>query len=157
MKKIYVFLLLTTIGVALYSFTKNDEYSEASPKDLTSYEVLYVKTIKDMELNVQLQSNFVRFFDRVNSIDVRFTADIGYFYAVYGVKDGNQVVKNLYVEKEDVENETYTYIDFSNISVDESTEYCYKGSSCNTCTYLPCCVDCNVLCGVWKDTYCEPF
>ncbi len=148
-KTVLIFTVLVAL-IAIYSFAANDEYLESNPKEtVTSNEVEYIKNIVNNELNVHLQTNFVRFFDEVNYVEALFSKDVGYHYAVYGKKDGSLNVQFLKIEKDDIENETYTYFDFEGITVTELTKYCYRGGGCVGCQLLDPSFDCRYICGPW--------
>ena len=155
MKKILSILVLIAVGVVLYSFTANDRNPENVPErpDITNETTAYIKTIVNNELNVHIQKNFVRFFDKVEYVEARFSDDVGYFYAVFGEKKGEPSIQFIKVEKNDIDNETYTYFDFEGFTATEFTEYCYKGGFCVGCEYQPS-VPCLVICGPWP-TACD--
>ncbi|GAB5400285.1 MAG: hypothetical protein Aureis2KO_18700 [Aureisphaera sp.] len=148
MKKIIYAFLIVALGVVFYSFTANDTNVDTTLTEMsTTNEDVLLKTIDKPELNRLIEKNFIRFFDEVNYIDALYSEAEGYYFAVYGQKNNKESLQFLKVEKDDVDNETYTYFDFEGITITENTEYCYRGAECIACTYQPCCPGCNIICG----------
>lgn len=145
-------LILTVAIVALlasYSFSTIDKYPDyVSSDSIALFKAQYLKTINNNDLNHQLEQNFSNLFDKVTAVDGQFSHETGYYYIVFGEKNNEKSIQLLKIEKEDLDNETYTYIDFTNIEVDEFTQYCWTGGiNCPPgCTYTT--APCWAICGV---------
>ncbi|QNJ96823.1 hypothetical protein [Constantimarinum furrinae] len=158
MKKALLIVMVVVLGFSVYSFTTNDLYQTKSLEEkILINEDDLIKTIINQDLNKELQKNFVRYFDEVNYVNARSNGDL-YYYQVIGAKKGVETSINLKIEKIDIENETYTFIDFTDIKVDEFTQYCFRAIPNTTCTQeciVPPALYCeSVLCGVWNGTKC---
>ncbi|MEM7187091.1 MAG: hypothetical protein AAF466_10570 [Bacteroidota bacterium] len=152
-------LLFSVAVVALlvsYSFSNVEKFPDnVSAESVTMFEDHYLKTINNEDLNIQLAQNFSNLFDEVTSVDAQFSPSDGYYYIVFAEKDGKKIIDLLKVEEHDVSNETYSYIDFTNIEVNESTQYCTTGgltcpSGCNYNPFVPCLAKC----GIWNGFFC---
>jgi hypothetical protein len=157
MKKVLLILTIVTVGFAVYSFTEKNTTPKITSEKTTTISDDIIKTIENADLNDHIQKNFVRYFDDVDYITAHYSNVKGfYYYQVYGSKNGINTTQALKVNKSDLENETYTFIDFTNIKVDKLTEYCWEGvSNC------PCGPDntrkcTSFICAVWDGFICIP-
>jgi hypothetical protein len=136
--------------MAVYSFSTIDKYPDyVSEESVTMYKSEYLKTINSHDLNTQLEQNFLPLFDNVTFVDAQFSQEIGYYYIVFGEKNNAKTIQLLKIEKEDVDNETYTYFDFEGFTVTENTVYCWRGGPLCLPCQLQCCAACNIICGPW--------
>ncbi|QNJ96957.1 hypothetical protein [Constantimarinum furrinae] len=158
MKKALFILAVVTVGFAVYSFTEKDENPIITSEKTTTISDDIIKTIENEDLNDHIQKNFVRYFDDVEFVTAHYSDTKNfYYYKVHGSKNGISTTQGLKIEKSDLENETYTYIDFSNIQVNELTEYCKDDSSNPECFCVrPNFKFCQIICAVWNGTTCYP-
>lgn len=127
MKKLIILFLLTTVQVGLCNATE-PKYPADLPDELISFfDKEFVRTINNNFLNNDIQKKFFDLFDHVMGVNVQFSDVHGYYYLVFGSKDGMNKIELLKVNKEDVLDETYTYIDFSQINRNLSG-YCKIGN-----------------------------
>ncbi|GAB5398960.1 MAG: hypothetical protein Aureis2KO_05450 [Aureisphaera sp.] len=129
MKKFIYVLALAVLVLTVYSFTNSSK--DMYPEDLASeyVEVLkrdFVKTMDNESLYATLEANFITLFDAIDQVDAQFSESYGYYYTVIGKKDGKEKVEILKIDESDVINETYSYIDFSNLDAMTVT-YCTSG------------------------------
>jgi len=127
-KSIYV-LALAVLTLTVYSFTTSNtkKYPENLPIEYV--EVLkkdFIKTIDGESLLATIETNFVSLFDEVTRIDAQHSDKSGYYYMVLGSKDGQVKFEILTVNASDIENEAYTYINFTNLDV-KTAEFCTSG------------------------------
>lgn len=87
----------------------------------------FVKNIQNPELNEHLTKNLGKFFDEIDQVSAQQDESFGSFYFIMGKKDGAEAYEMLKVNEEDIENNTYSYIDFSKFEIDENTTYCREG------------------------------
>lgn len=137
-------------------FTKAEKIMDPSLTNLEGY----FGTIKNQDLYMDLACKFSAIFNEVENVDLFYSKESGYYYGVTGFKDDNQIIEFLKINHEDVLNESYTYINFNNISKDFSTiQYCYEPTNpespnCqpgNGCTYIPYASNCRtVICGIFE-------
>jgi len=118
--------------MAFLNFTVLNESSEKYPESLPIefieiFENDFVKTVDNKVLINSLEENFSSLFDEIKRVDVQLNSDFGYAYLVIGTKDLKEKVEILKIEKADVENETYTYIDFKNIDTKNAIQFCTTG------------------------------
>lgn len=128
-----MYLSLTcSLAVVLFSFSLTERYEQKFPKFFPAdyVKVLkkdFIKTVKSEKLIANVQTNFQTLFDKVKAIDGHYNADADYYYyVIFGKKNNLDKMEILKIEKADLDNETYTYIDFTNIDV-ENTTYCTSG------------------------------
>lgn len=162
MKKItllFACVLISTIFFSFNEFSKLDSFNSSENTEKLNSDL--IKTVHNKELNLFLEAHFISLFDKVDELQVVFLPDIGYCYVVYGSKKNIKTINYLKIEEEDVINETYTYIDFSNIEITEDTQYCHKPrvtpSLCpNTCEYYGSgSENCDLItCGVYNGGQC---
>ena len=157
MKKFIYVLTLAVLILTVYSFTNSS--NDAYPEDLAPeyVEVLkrdFVKTMNNESLHVSLETNFITLFDEINQVDAQYSDKFGYYYTVMGKKDGKEKVEILKINESDVINETYSYIDFSNLDAMTVT-YCTSGPDSSPFPFVclgPCQVRTNnclgAICGV---------
>ena len=147
MKKASLIISVIAVLVVAYSFTAIDKFPDNIPEEsVTLFNSEYVKTINNDDLNRQLEQNFLPLFDKVTAVDAQYSEANGYYYIVFGEKDSTKKIELVKVNAEDIKNQTYTYFDFSGVTVTEATEYCYRGSLCVGCVYQPA-VPCGIICG----------
>lgn len=129
MKKIFLSLTLILSSLLILSFdnTKNVYPDSVTPDMAKVFDRDYVKTMKNEVLNQQLEKNFLPLFDDVTSVRVQKNAVDGYYYMVLGTKKGKKNIALLKTSQYDVDNNTYTYINFSNIKVTAASRYCLQG------------------------------
>lgn len=129
MKKVIYVLALAVLTVTAISFTTSDTEKYPDNLPLEYVEVLkkdFIKTTESQSLFASIETNFISLFDEVTRIDAQYSEKSGYYYMVLGSKDGQVKFEILTVEVSDIENETYTYIDFTNIDVN-TVQYCTSG------------------------------
>jgi len=127
-KSIYV-LALAVLTLFVYSFTTPNTERYPSDLPIEYVEVLekdFIKTVDNESLLNTIETNFVTLFDDVTRIDAQHSEKSGYYYMVLGSKDGQPKFEILTVNVSDIENETYTYIDFTNVDV-KTVQYCTSG------------------------------
>jgi len=156
MKKYAVILTVAVVALLVsYSFTSEDKFpNHISEESIAVFEADYLKTIHNANLNKHLETNFPDLFDTVVSVDAQSSPESGFYYIVFGEKNGERIINLLKVELEDVQNETYTYINFDTIDRSQSlVEYCTKGGPlCPPgCTYGS---PCFAICGIWDGNGC---
>lgn len=131
MKKSILFLFVSVFTLTLFGFSKK-EFGDKYPKDMPAdyVEILkkdFIKTMDSKSLIDKLEKNFHPLFDEINSVDAQLNSDFGYYYIVFGKKDNQDKVEILKINNSDIENNTYTYINFENVHVSAATEYCLSG------------------------------
>jgi len=158
MKKVLI-IAAVVVGAVFYSFTTNDMNTKNLSTDSTTVlETRSPITIHNNELNSQLQKNFIRYFDEIHYVVAKYHENVGYYYDVFGTKNGLDANQGLKIDKSDIENETYTYIDFTDIKVNELTVYCKDDISkpaCD-CSPPPPVKACKIICAVWTGLECFP-
>ncbi|HAS39235.1 MAG TPA: hypothetical protein DCS93_02095 [Microscillaceae bacterium] len=166
MKKIIFSLTLVLCTLAFFSFntTKSIYPSFVSAELAKFFKGDYIKTVKDEALNLHLEKNFLPLFDDVTFLHAQKNAKEGYYYIVFGTKDGKETMALLKASQQDIETNTYSYIDFSKIKVTKSTWYCRSGrlnAPAGICEGLTCsphfdrCL--GLVCGVWNGVDCDIF
>jgi len=129
MKK-YILISILSVGLlSLFSFINKDKYPDSLKKEYVEiFKAEFIKEMNSKSLIMDLESKFHPLFDKVNTVDVQFNSEHGYYYLVIGKKDNKEKVEMLKINKSDFENNSYTYIDFTNININSSTEYCRSGN-----------------------------
>jgi hypothetical protein len=159
-KAVLIFSVAIVALLAVYSFSTIDKYPDYVSEDgVTMFKSHYIKTIDNNELNMQLEQNFLPLFDKVTSVDAQFSPESGYYYVVFGEKNNAKTIQSLKIEKEDVDNETYSYIDFTNIEVNDQTLYCRDriAPACPSgCIYYTQDDWCLKICGPYVNHVCIP-
>lgn len=113
----------------LFSFSTKSKYPDSlSSEHVEFFESERIKTISDAALNDRLEYLFSPLFDEVSSINAQYSNTSGYYYLVFGSKDGIEKIDILKVEKSDIENGTYSYIDFTGVDPASVVNYCRRGS-----------------------------
>ena len=161
MKKAVLVLCAVAIGFLVLSFEnpKKEYPSHLSDELITFFESEYLTTIENESLNSLLEKNFSPLFDEVDYVHAQKNEEVGYYYIAFAKKDGEQIIKLLKINESDIQNETYSYIDFSNIDVNSQTIYCRQSISTlpNACP-LECSYNTNGCrgfeCGVYVDGEC---
>lgn len=158
MKKYAVIFTVAVVALlSSYSFTSEDKFPSDVPEEsIVVFESDYLKTIHNLELNKYLETNFPDLFDTVASVDAQSSPDAGFYYIVFGEKNGEKVIDLLKVEFEDIQNETYTYINFATVEKGQNPpQYCTMGGlacppGCNYNPFAPCLAKC----GYWTGIFC---
>lgn len=133
MKKILFVCLLAIGSLAFYNFSLTDAPGEKYPTylPLETMEVLkkeHVKTVENEALMSSLATKFTSLFDEVTAVHGQYNEDDGHYYVVFGKQDGKAKIELLKANATDIENETYTYIDFSNMNLDYAAAvFCTRG------------------------------
>ena len=129
MKKVFLSLTLVLSSLLMLSFDHaKDIYPDSvTPEMAKVFDRDYVKTVENEALNKHLEKNFLPLFDDVISIRAQQNAIDGYYYMVLGTKNGQKSMVLLKTSQYDVDNNIYTYIDFSNIKVTATSRYCLQG------------------------------
>lgn len=127
MKKLVVIIFLITVKVGLCYGTEPKYPLNMSDELINFFDKEFVRTINNNALNDDIQKKFFDLFDHVSGVNVQFSDLNGYYYIVFGSKDGVDKIELLKVNEDDVLNETYTYIDFSNVDR-TSFGYCKIGN-----------------------------
>ncbi|MBX2829456.1 MAG: hypothetical protein KTR22_14925 [Flavobacteriaceae bacterium] len=132
MKKLLFSFALVAISLTIFSFSslKTDEkYPDDVPSEyIEAFKSDFIKTIHSEALKVTLESNFCSLFDKVYAVDAQMNPEAGFYYLVFGEKNGVNKIELLKTSQSDIDNEAYTYIDFTNIEVNATTEYCRAGN-----------------------------
>ena len=162
MKKLILIAALIAVSFGSFSYIADTKFPEGiSAEKVAVYNTEYLKTIDNDLLNEQLSKNFAPLFDQVSFVDAQYSETIGYYYIVFGTTNESDTMQLLKVEKEDIDNETYSYIDFSNIKVSETTIYCFRGYTPGaTCPQFGCNPmgpsECEApICGVYANNECH--
>lgn len=132
MKKILFVCLLAIGSLAFYNFSLVDAPGEKYPTylPLEAMETLkkeHVKVVESEALISTLATNFSPLFDEITAVHGQYNEDDGHYYVVFGEQDGVAKIELLKAWESDIENETYTYIDFTNIKVNNDIVYCTRG------------------------------
>jgi len=155
--KMLILALTTTV---LFAYSNKPVYPDYVPEfAIEKLEAEFVKKMTNTHLTNHIAENFISLFDNVSAIHAQYSDDDGYYYLVFGEKENSSKIELLKIEKEDYLNETYTYIDFSNISDKRQVQYCLRGSD----NPLTCPTPCNLytngclgtICGVWDGIQCQ--
>ncbi len=130
MKKTVFFLC--AVALATMSFTLLEptmmDYPDGIHEELAEFlDSEYLTTIENRSLKKDLEEKFFFLFDEINEIHVQHSDANGYYYLLFVEKDGASTLEMLKIEEKDYRNETYSYIDFSNIEVNEFTQLCSRG------------------------------
>ncbi|MEM9391229.1 MAG: hypothetical protein AAGA02_12190 [Bacteroidota bacterium] len=149
-----IFVLLTCISML---FAGGKYPSSLSKETVEFLKNEYYLSIVSNSLFKDLENKFKYFFDEVSSVNANYSSISGYYYVVFGEKDGIEKIELLKVEESDVINKTYTYIDFSNITVSEQTVWCKSANGfppgcppeCIAYTNQFACI--GIMCGVGPD------
>ncbi|WP_343764234.1 hypothetical protein, partial [Gangjinia marincola] len=84
--------------------------------------------------------------------------DNSFFYLVEGFKNDTPTTFMLKIDEQDYVNQTYTYIDFSNITINDNTQFCTtRGASSKFLPAKECSPQDNTLakiCAVFQDGNC---
>jgi len=157
MKKYAVIFTVAVVALlASYSFISEEKFPSDIPEEsIAVFESDYLKTIHNADLNKHLETNFPDLFDAVVSVDAQSSPDSGFYFIVFGEKNGEKIIDLLKVEFEDIQNETYTYMNFDTIDRGQSPLYCTTGGlfcppGCNYNPFAPCLAKC----GVWTGLVC---
>ena len=129
MKNLFYLFAITAFAFTVVSFTSfnNEKYPENLPSEYV--EVLkgdFIKTMESNSLFTSIETNFVSLFDEVTTIDAQYSNNAGYYYLVVGSKNGQERFEILKTDKADIDNGTYTYIDFSNMEA-MPMQFCSSG------------------------------
>ncbi|MBR9855962.1 MAG: hypothetical protein GYB37_15555 [Algicola sp.] len=143
MKKAVLAVCAVAIIFLALSFEnpKNEYPNYLSDELITFFESEYLTTIENESLNSLLEKNFSPLFDNVDYVHAQESEEFGHYYIIYAKKDGEPIIELLKINESDIQNETYTYIDFSNIDVNNQTTYCrqsfstYPGTCPAECKY----------------------
>lgn len=138
--------------------------SEYSAELVSKIQQDYLYTVQNDDLTQHLESNFTELFDEVKVVTAHFdAANEVYYYTVAGEKDGTATIERLKVYENDIQNETYTYLNFENIRShfgEAAVRYCvtldvfpnapsYCPSGCNLPVVCP-----GMVCGVYENGNC---
>ncbi len=159
MKNIVATLFVVFLLMGFNNSSEKTKYPESlSLEVIEKFESEYIKTMDNEALKTYLQKNFIRYFDEIESISAQYSDVFGYYYLVIGTKSNHSSLELLKIEKEDIENESYTYIDFSGLDINEDTEYCRKSVPenlpCAACDRYPDGTCFGVTCGIWNGIQC---
>lgn len=129
MKK-YVLISIFSLGLlSLFSFVNKEKYPDSLKKEYVEiFKAEFVKEMNSESLMIDIENKFDTLFDKVNSVDAQFNSEQGYYYLIIGKKDNKEKIEMLKINKSDFENNSYTYIDFTNIESNSSVEYCRSGN-----------------------------
>ncbi|MAT89994.1 MAG: hypothetical protein CMC35_04820 [Flavobacteriaceae bacterium] len=161
MKKLILIPSILFISLIAIAFTTDNDtvYPEFISEDFAmTLDSEYIKTMENPTLEQTIENNFIALFDDITRVNAQYSKSNGYYYLVIGTKNNVETLQLLKVNKDDIDKSTYTYINFSNIDVDEDTEYCTSGSTnpftCPVaCDYYPSgCI--GQICGVWTGLQC---
>lgn len=115
------------MGFTLFERTTIN-YPDGMDEDLVKFfDSEYLATIENVTLKTDLEEKFFFLFDEVNEIRVQYSDANGYYYLLFVEKKGESKLELLKIEETDYRNETYSYIDFTNLEVDEFTQFCRQG------------------------------
>lgn len=161
MKKLFLALCLMAFSYIAISFEsqKNEYPSYLSEELITTFENEYLETIEDSSLNKLLEKNFPPLFDEVKYVHAQRNQNNEFYYIVFAIKNGNETIDLLKINELDVINKTYSYIDFSEINLND-TVYCRAGNgstdpfvcpeACENYTFV--CL--GMICGVYEGGQC---
>ena len=166
---ILIIALVATGALAMNFYVTNDKNSKFPPSLHEAYVELFakdhIKTIVHGPLKTKLEKDFKLLFDEVSSVDAQYSEENGYYYIVFGQKDGVDKIDLLKVHKSDIENKTYTYLNLENVEVTSAVFYCRSGNGHpnpppGICTG-PCAPNLNrclgLICGIYNGFGCDIF
>lgn len=143
MKRLFnLFALLLCTGF-FFSASANNTLPESYAKD-------YANTIHNETLNLDIATKFAHLISVVERVDVHYNADFGFYYVAHGSINGKSTVVMLKTTEKEVNTQTYSYIDFTNLEA---------GKAYLNCTSLPFSTcrppgQLGIICGVYKDGKC---
>lgn len=125
MKKVILLIVLVVGLFALKPEVEETIYPENLSRDFIHYlHKEFVKEMNNETLNEDIQSKFWNLFDKVSDVNAHYSQVNGFYYVVFGSLDGVDKIEMLKIEESDMQNEIYSYIDFSNYTVTSETVYC---------------------------------
>ncbi|GAA0872377.1 hypothetical protein GCM10009117_15240 [Gangjinia marincola] len=154
MKKfVYTSALVFAFALALVAF-KGNSNSEA-----TTANAMHMTNINNMALYMTIETNFSPIISEVASVSAyKDYDDNSFFYLVEGFKNDTPTTFMLKIDEQDYVNQTYTYIDFSNITINDNTQFCTtRGASSKFLPAKECSPQDNTLakiCAVFQDGNC---
>lgn len=149
MKKLMIFLTAIVVVLLLVVAMIPKPVSDKTIQRLKTKSD-FVKVVDNDALKDVLGRGFSDLADEISFVSVHHKpADHYYYYAVAGAKDGQEVVFYAKAHKSDIEDETYTYIDFASLKKslhpgDDIRRYCYARANNQICISAPR----GVICGV---------
>lgn len=159
--------LLSVVVFGLMSFTllestKIDYPDEISEEVAEILDSEYLTTIENEALKSDLEKKFTFLFDKVYEIRAQHSDANGYYYLLLVDTEGKQKIELLKIEESDYLNETYNYINFSNITVNQNSKTCKIGFVTTVPGIYPLiCIpyedtaEClGLLCGVYRNGEC---
>jgi hypothetical protein len=163
--KAYVLIILV-LTFSLTGFANNPKYPENLNKEYVDmFESEFLMEMKSTNLIIDIERKFVSLFDEVSQVNAQYSETNGHYYLVFGQQNGEEKIELLKIDRKDMINSTYTYIDFDGISNLDSVEYCYTGTSPNNGKNCPSSSECInefrsstpcavMICGVWNGFFC---
>ncbi|MEM8506581.1 MAG: hypothetical protein AAF717_02075 [Bacteroidota bacterium] len=130
MKKMMFLLSVVILGLMSFTLlesTKTDYPDEISEEIAEFLDSEYLTTIENEALKSDLEKKFFFLFDKVYEIRAQHSDANGYYYLLLVDTEGKQKIELLKIEESDYLNETYNYINFSNITVNQGSVVCKEG------------------------------
>lgn len=126
MKNLVFSLFICTLFT--YSAFANDYEKPAIPE---KYQIEFVQATNSALLLAEMQENLQTVLDEVGAIDIHYSHanNLGYYYTVYGKKDGNDKVMYLKITEKEAVSQTYTSINFKSLKAKGIAirYYCHYG------------------------------
>lgn len=140
-------LLLPLLAIFAFSWKAETNYKGLSSNEA---ETTFLFTNQSSELNANLSDFFSTEFDQIDRVDTHWEAELDYYYAVYGKKDGLPVVQKVLISKEMAYTHSFPTVQEMGLESASAIIKCYwniiveDGSISIDCTVDPA----QVVCGV---------
>lgn len=115
--KIKFLVLLAFASVLFFSAFKSVDSKDTVLNFIKSE---YVSSSNSEELKSIMEDNFSDLFDEVHKIDIHSNQENLHYYAVYGLKNNEEIIELFKTSKENIENEMFPSITKTNFVI-----YCY--------------------------------
>lgn len=119
--KNYMFIYLAIVMLITLALVVKPNSSNTEKK-LNEY-YTKVKEVKNDNLKFEFLEKFPTIFTFINKIEVYTGDDENYYYYIEGEFQGEVISDMFKINEQDYFNESYSYLDFTNIN-NENLEYC---------------------------------